>query len=29
MPLLARDRDGRAVLAWRAGETWQIAADEP
>lgn len=28
-PLLARDREGRAVLAWRAGETLQVAADRP
>ena len=28
-PLLSRDRAGRAVLAWRAGETLQVAADQP
>jgi len=28
-PLLARDRAGRAVLAWRAGATLQVAVDQP
>ena len=28
-PLLARDRDGRAVLAWRADESIQVAVDQP
>jgi hypothetical protein len=28
-PLLGRDRTGSAVLAWRAGATLQVAADQP
>ncbi len=28
-PLLARDRAGSAVLAWRAGDTLRVAADQP
>jgi hypothetical protein len=28
-PLLERDRAGSAVLAWRAGDTLQVPADQP